>query len=70
MGARVEATAGGVDYVGEVVTTISAFTAVQPQVHFGFGETSIIDRLTVHCPSGSMTERQAAAADRVLTIAA
>ncbi|MFQ5461699.1 MAG: CRTAC1 family protein [Phycisphaerae bacterium] len=69
IGARVEATAGGVDYVGEVVTTTSAFTAVQPQVHFGLGETTIIDRLTVHWPSGSTTERQAVAVDRVLTIA-
>ncbi len=69
IGARVEAIAGGVAYVAEVVTTTSAFVAVHPQVHFGLGATTIIDQLTVHWPSGATTEQQAVAVDRVMTIA-
>ena len=50
IGARVEAVAsdpigaGDDIFVGEVLTTTSAFTAVHPQVHFGLGRHLTIDR--------------------------
>ncbi len=45
IGARVEATAGDLALVGEVLTTTSAFTAVHPQVHFGLGQSAKPDTL-------------------------
>jgi hypothetical protein len=68
IGARVEARAGGAVFVGEVVTTTSAFTAVHPQVHFGLGEVSLVDTLTVRWPSGAVTEVSNVAVDQVMTI--
>lgn len=68
IGARVVATAGDRTYVGEVHTTTSAFTAVHPQVHFGLGDSETLDTLTIHWPSGTITERTNVPADRIITI--
>lgn len=68
IGARVEATAGGVTQVGEVVTTTSAFTAVHPQVHLGLGDEAQVETLTVHWPSGAITTLNDVAADAVVTV--
>ncbi len=68
IGARVEATAGDATFVGEVVTTTSAFTAVHPQVHFGLGKVTRLDTLTVRWPSGAVTDLTEVSVDRVLTL--
>jgi hypothetical protein len=68
IGARVEATTSGQIFVGEVITTTSAFTAVHPQVHFGLGPATTIEMLTVRWPSGAVTELRDVAADRILTV--
>ena len=68
IGARVEAVAGEEVFVGEVVTTTSAFTAVHPQVHFGLGGIDTLDSLTVRWPSGTVTEETEVAVNRILTI--
>lgn len=69
IGARVEATAGDRMFVGEVLTTTSAFTAVHPQVQFGLGESDRVDLLEVHWPGGGTTRLMDVAVDGVLTIA-
>ncbi len=68
IGARVEAACAETLFVGEVVTTTSAFTAVHPQVHFGLGDRTRIDTLTVRWPSGVTTQLSNVAVDRVLTV--
>ena len=68
IGARVEATAGDSLFVAEVVTTTSAFSAVHPQVHFGLGDVTEIDRLIVRWPSGVETTMTDLAVDRIVTI--
>ncbi len=74
IGARVEAVvsdpngAGDDIFVGEVLTTTSAFTAVHPQVHFGLGRHLTIDRLTVRWPAGGTSELTDIAVDQILTV--
>lgn len=68
IGARVTVDAGARQFVGEVLTTTSAFTAVHPQVHFGLGSADIIDQLTVNWPSGAVTLRSGMPTNQVITI--
>lgn len=68
IGARVEAVAGEDIFVGEVLTTTSAFTAVHPQVHFGLGPHTTVDRLTVRWPAGGVSELSNILADQILTV--
>ena len=68
IGARIEATAGDDIFVGEVLTTTSAFTAVHPQVHFGLGRHVMIDRLTIRWPAGTKSELSDVPADQILTV--
>ncbi len=68
IGARVEAVAGDDIFVGEVLTTTSAFTAVHPQVHFGLGSHATIDRLTVRWPAGGVSELTNIFVDQILTV--
>ncbi|MCZ6681785.1 MAG: CRTAC1 family protein, partial [Planctomycetota bacterium] len=68
IGARVTARVGNKTFVGEVLSTTSAFTGVQPEVHFGIGEATIVDRLEIRWPSGTVTVLTDVAPDRVLTV--
>jgi enediyne biosynthesis protein E4 len=68
IGSRVEAMADGTMFVGEVITTTSAFTAVHPQVHFGLGSLTMIDSLTIRWPSGAVSELSDVSVDQVLTV--
>ena len=68
IGARVEATAGDDKFVAEVLTTTSAFTALQPQVHFGLGDATMIDELSIRWPSGIVTSLADVTVDRILTV--
>jgi hypothetical protein len=69
IGAKVTGRAGDEVFVGEVVTTVSSFTAVHPQVHFGLGTVDRLDTLTVTWPSGTVTVQEDVTVNRVLTIA-
>ncbi len=68
IGAHVTAIVGTKTFVGEVVSTTSAFTGVQPEAHFGIGAATTIDRLEVRWPSGTETVLTGVAADQVLTV--
>ncbi len=68
IGARVVATAQNQTYIGEVLTTTSAFTAVHPQVHFGLGDSETLNTLTIHWPSGTITEQTNVPTNRIITI--
>lgn len=68
IGARVTAQIGDKTLVGEVVSTTSAFTGVQPEAHFGIGEATMIDRIEVRWPSGTVTVLTDVTPDRVLTV--
>ncbi len=68
IGARVTTTCGELTHVAEVVTTTSAFTAVHPQAHFGLGDCTTIERLSIRWPSGIVTELADVDVDQVLTV--
>jgi len=68
IGARVKATAGDRVFVGEVLTSTSAFTAVHPQVHFGLDHRDRVDVLDVHWPGGALTRLTDVTVDRVVTV--
>ncbi|MCH9000991.1 MAG: CRTAC1 family protein [Planctomycetes bacterium] len=68
IGSRVVATAGDDTFVAEVLTTTSAFTAVHPQVHFGLGDVTVIDELSIRWPSGVETSLTDVSVDRILTV--
>ncbi|MCH8147052.1 MAG: CRTAC1 family protein [Planctomycetes bacterium] len=68
IGSRVVATAGNETFVAEVLTTTSAFTAVHPQVHFGLGDVTVIDDLSIRWPSGVETSLADVNVDQILTV--
>jgi len=68
VGARVELRAGTQIFVGEVVTTTSAFAAVHPQAHFGLGSVERLDAVTVRWPSGAVSELTDVPVDQVLQV--
>ena len=68
IGSRVVATAGDDTFVAEVLTTTSAFTAVHPQVHFGLGDVTVIDQLSIRWPSGEETSLTDVNVDQILTV--
>src|SRR5262249_50638741 len=68
VGARVVATVGGRTTAAEVVTSTSSFCGVQPQAHFGLGEQTSVDELSVRWPSGRSSVLTAIPADQVLVV--
>lgn len=68
IGARITATANGRSQAREVLTTVSAFSAVQPQAHFGFGASTLVDQVHVRWPSGKTSTLNNVAVDQILTV--
>lgn len=68
VGIKVKITIGDNSQAAEVVTTTSAFTGVQPEIHFGVGEATSIDRLRVQWPRGHVTDLTSVPVDQVLTL--
>jgi hypothetical protein len=68
IGARLAATAGGRTIVRELFPH-NAFRSQMPaQVHFGLGDATTVDRLTIRWPSGSVQELSALRGDRHVVI--
>jgi len=68
IGARVGVTVGGREQVREVRRSAPYAGSVLPRAHFGLGEHTSIERLTVRWPSGARTDLTDVKADQVLTI--
>ncbi len=52
----------------DVTTTKSYLSQVEPEITFGLGEATVVDRLVVHWPSGEVTELEQVAANEQLEL--
>jgi hypothetical protein len=66
LGARVEAAAGGRTQVREVRAQDSYLASRDPRAHFGVGNATEVERVTVRWPDGTVVERRAVPVRRVL----
>jgi hypothetical protein len=68
VGARITLRAGGRTQIREVKAGGSYASSNDPRAHFGIGDASIVDELTVRWPSGKSTRLERVAADRITTV--
>ena len=67
-GARIELTAGGTSQQLEVRANSSYLSSSDPRVHFGLGEATRVDSITVHWPSGLVERLGGQASDEELVV--
>src|SRR5262249_27410355 len=67
-GAHVEIKAGGLTQTAEVRANSSFESVSDPRLHFGLGNATTVDSITVRWPSGKVDTVAAQAADRALVI--
>lgn len=68
IGARVVAEVGGRKHTRLVTSTEGYLSGSSLQLHFGLGEATTIDRLTVYWPSGQTTELEQVAVNQRLNV--
>ena len=54
--------------VREVLAGSSYLSSEDPRVHFGLGDTAVVERLTIRFPNGATTRLRNVAADQVLDV--
>ena len=67
-GARVHVTAGGRTQIKEAHASGSIFSSSDPRVHFGLGDATSVEELSIRWPSGQETTLTDVAADRYLLV--
>ncbi len=67
-GARVEVTVAGATQIDEVRANSSYLSASDPRLLFGLGNSSRVDRILIHWPSGTVDEIKDEAADQELVV--
>jgi hypothetical protein len=70
IGARITVTGGGRTQIGEVTPGASFLATNDPRVHFGLGDASRVERLTIRWPDGRTEERRDLAANQIVTLVA
>ena len=68
MGARIIVEAGGTVQYRWIAGCSNYLTGAEPSAHVGLGGSSIVDRVVVEWPNGSVTEMTSVIADQVLTV--
>ena len=68
VGATVYLTAGGMRQRGDVLSGGSYLSSNDLRVHFGLGDTTKVDEVEIHWPSGKVEKLQLPAVDRILTV--
>jgi hypothetical protein len=68
IGARVEVMAGGQRHTAERVASSGYLSQDDERLHFGLGEATTVEKLTVQWPSGKTQTLTDLAVDRVLTV--
>lgn len=68
LGARVILMHDGQQQMHEHYTSRGYLSSVEPVMHFGLGESAVVDKLTVIWPDGKQQELRDVAADRLLTL--
>ncbi len=67
-GARIEAVAGDLVQMYEVVSHSGYLSQNDPRAHFGLGPHRKVDRLTIHWPSGATQTLRDIPADQIITV--
>jgi enediyne biosynthesis protein E4 len=68
VGATVYLTTAGVRQRGDVLSGGSYLSSNDLRVHFGLGDSSTVDNIEIHWPSGAMEQVKLSAVDRIFTI--
>jgi hypothetical protein len=68
IGARVEVTANGRKQVAERIAGSGYLSQDDGRLHFGLGNSTRVDKLTIHWPSGRDQVVESPAIDRVITV--
>ena len=68
VGATVYLTAGGIRQRGDVLSGGSYLSSNDMRVHFGLGDSSKVDQVEIHWPSGALEKLGLPAVDRIYTI--
>ena len=68
VGATVYLTAGNIRQRGDVLSGGSYLSSNDMRVHFGLGDTSSVDKIEIHWPSGAVESIKTATVDRIYTI--
>jgi len=68
VGATVYLTAAGIRQRGDVLSGGSYLSSNDLRVHFGLGDTSTVDSVEIHWPSGTVEKLAVPRVDRILTI--
>jgi hypothetical protein len=68
VGATVYLNAGGIRQRGDVLSGGSYLSSNDMRVHFGLGDTTSVDAVEIHWPSGVVEKLKLAAVDRIFTI--
>ncbi len=68
VGATVYLTAGGIRQREDVLSGGSYLSSNDMRVHFGLGNSEIVDQVEIHWPSGAVEKVQLPAVDRIYTI--
>jgi hypothetical protein len=67
-GARVEVAAGGLSQAAEARCPTAYVFQHDPRLHFGLGEATLAERVTVRWPGGRVQELKDVRADQILTV--
>jgi hypothetical protein len=68
IGAKVFVTAGGIRQRGDVFSGGSYASSSDPRLHFGLGQSTKVDKIEIHWPSGLKEEVRVPSVDRIFTI--
>ena len=68
IGAKIFVTAGGARQRGDVYSGGSYASSSDQRLHFGLGQTTKIDKVEIHWPSGAKEEITVPAVDRIYTV--
>lgn len=68
VGATGYLSAGGMRQRGDVISGASYLSNNDPRLHFGLGESTSVDLLEIHWPSGAVEKLKIPSIDRILTI--
>jgi hypothetical protein len=68
VGSRVLVTAGGVTQLREQNGGMHRFAQDYKRIHFGLGDNTLVDKITIHWPSGTVQEIKNIPADQILQI--
>ncbi len=68
IGARVTVKAGTYSLVREKMSATSYLSQNDPRLHFGLGQRTLVDEVTVHWPSGKVQKLKGVKTNQIVTV--